>query len=152
MTPNLIPRVLLILSAAAFAACSSENGDGSDATDENHGHAHEGSHGGALIEIGDEVAHVELVHDASTGKVTLYLTGSDTKTPLQIADAPELKLMTADGPKVVATLPAGTDSKGASQFSATDPLLKTDPLKGRISLRIDGKPYSPEIEEANDHK
>ena len=151
MTPNLMPKVLLILSAAAFAACSSENGDGSGA-DQNHGHPHQGSHGGALMEIGDHVAHVELVHDAIAGTVTLYLTGGDAKTPLQIADAPELKLMTAEGPKVVATRPAGTDSKGASQFSATDPLLKTDPLKGRIGLRIDGKPYNPEIEEAHDHK
>lgn len=115
------------------------------------GHAHEGSHGGELIALDGEKAHIEFVHHAVEGKADLYITGPDGKTALPLEKAPELKLMTDEGPKVVKCEPAdGSDGK-ASRFTASDEALKKDPLKGRIALEIDGTPYSPQLPEEHHH-
>ncbi|MFH2001583.1 MAG: hypothetical protein ABIK28_18005, partial [Planctomycetota bacterium] len=83
-----------------------------------HGHAHmEGAHGGTLLEVGDHVAHLELIHDHENGKYVLHVTGEDMKTPLNADNPPLINLKTADGPKQIESRPI----KGASTFEAEDP-------------------------------
>jgi hypothetical protein len=103
-----------------------------------------------LIEVGNGIAHVEFVHDAKAGTVTLYVAGKDPKTPMKLTHAPDLKLTTAKGQEVVNTKPVGGAADGASQFQVTHALLKTDPLEGRITIKIEGKIYNPDI--AHEHK
>jgi len=151
MIPKTIPRLLTIVAACMLVSC------GNDATtsggqDPEHGHAHHGAHGGTLIEVGAEVADVEFIHDPKAGTVTLHVSGKDGKTPLKLTFAPELKLVTKKGPKVLETKPMGGGADGASQFQVTDPLLQVDHLEGRIALKIEGKRYNPEIEAAHEHK
>jgi hypothetical protein len=53
---------------------------------DNHHHAHgeKGPHGGALVAIGDDAAHLEVVLDAETGKLTAYILDAAAEKPLSI--------------------------------------------------------------------
>ena len=52
-----------------------------------HAHAHptEGPHHGALIELGKEDYHAELVHEDATDTVTIYILDSSATKPVPIA-------------------------------------------------------------------
>ncbi|MFN0052783.1 MAG: hypothetical protein ACKV0T_11370 [Planctomycetales bacterium] len=61
----------------------------SEPAEEHHHHSHgeKGPHGGALVAIGDDAAHLEIVLDAETGKVTAYVLDGEAKSPLTIKAA-----------------------------------------------------------------
>lgn len=59
-------------------------------------HEHTAPHGGALIELGEEVAHIELVLDAATGELTAYVLDGEAEAPVRIA-APALTIHLAAG-------------------------------------------------------
>lgn len=45
-----------------------------------HGHEHEAPNGGALVELGEEFAHLELVNDTVNNKIICYVLDGDLKT------------------------------------------------------------------------
>jgi hypothetical protein len=47
-----------------------------------HHHAEKGPHGGTLVAIGDEAAHVEFVLDAEAGVLTAYVLDAEAKKPV----------------------------------------------------------------------
>ncbi|HVW00013.1 MAG TPA: hypothetical protein VHB77_06730 [Planctomycetaceae bacterium] len=104
--------------------------------DHDHDHVHVAPHGGALVELGDHVANLELVLDPATGKLTGYVLDAHAENPLPIAQ-PEIE-MTVDAHKlddagkgtmvsVPLKLVAKSDgeAKEASEFTA-----QSDELKG----------------------
>jgi hypothetical protein len=113
-----------------------------------HGEA-KGLHGGAVLEVGEEAAHIEVVHDEKAGKLTLYILGKDQKTAVALPEAPKLNLKTDKGNLQLATKAVGPKDGAASQFEVTDDALKADPLNGRIALTLDGKKYNVKL--ADDH-
>lgn len=128
-----------------FASCSEEKheaepGKSSAAA---HGHGHKGPHGGHLLEVGDHVAHLEVMHDESAGKMTIYVLGPDAKSAFTGAKAPQVKLTTDSGPKVLSTTAVSGE---AGAFAVTDPALKAHGPEGRISIEIGGKTYNPALE------
>ncbi len=126
-----------------FAAC---------AWAEDHGHDHpKAPHGGVLLEVGKEEAHLEVVHDEKAGKVTLYVLGKDAKTPVAIAAAPKLNLKLEAGPKQFETKAVEPKDGAASQFEATDDALKVHGLTGRVALTIGEKKYNVELKHDHDH-
>jgi len=145
MIPKIVTTLLTTVAACMLASCGDEPAVSSGSGSAETGQAHQGAHGGALIEIGKGIAHVEFLHDAKAGTVTLHVTGKDPKTPMKLTHAPDLKLTTAKGLKVLNSKPVGGAADGASQFHVTDDLLKTDPLEGRITIKIEGKIYNPDI-------
>jgi len=62
-----------------------------EAHDHDHDHDHDAPHGGALVVVGDEEAHVEFVLDPETGKLTAYVLDAHAEDPVPVAH-PELKL------------------------------------------------------------
>jgi hypothetical protein len=152
MMPRTASGLLAIVAACLLAGCGTDAKTAGKTPAPEQGHGHHGAHGGALIEVGDHVAHVEVVHDPKAGSVTLHMVGKDGKTPLKLTHAPDLRLVTTKGPKVLETRPVGGDAEGASRFDVTDPVLQADPLEGRIALEIGSKRYNPELEEAREHK
>jgi hypothetical protein len=111
-----------------------------------HGHGHEGPHGGQLIELGsDEKYHAELVHDDASGTVTVYLLDGEAKAAAPI-DAAEVTLnLVVDGEPKQFKLPASAmddDPEGrSSRFELTDSeLLEAleGGAEGRLSVEIDG--------------
>lgn len=135
--------VLLVLGAAVVCV----------AADEKKEEEHKAPHGGVLLEVGEEVAHLELVHDPKEGTATIYLLDGKAEKAVAIKDAPKLNLMTADGAKQVVTKAVEPDKEGlASQFVAKDDALKADPLKGRIAITIGDKKYNVDIKEPDEHE
>jgi hypothetical protein len=49
-----------------------------------HAHGEKGPHDGALVAIGDGAAHLEVVLDAETGKVTAYVLDGSAQNPVTI--------------------------------------------------------------------
>jgi len=134
-----------------FAGCGGEGVDHTDTGEGGHSHDNICTHGGFLVEGREGAFHIELVHDEKAGSVKFYLTGKEGKNPLPIADAPELKLVTAKGPKVLKSTAVGCTGGESAEFMITDDVLHIDPLVGRVSIKVDGKEYNPEIHDDHDH-
>ena len=141
--------IALLTVLALIAGCDNHDhsGEGTDVDD--HGHSHEaGPHGGPILDLGSG-GHLEVVHDDEAGSVKLYLLGGDMKSPVAIADTPVMKLTTPTGQKVL-TLNAEGELP-ADTFSLTHDALKTGELMGRITIKIEGKTYNPDLEAAHKH-
>jgi hypothetical protein len=112
------------------------------AGDDEHGAA--GPHGGAIVELGNEEYHGEVVVDGKTHTLTVYLFGPDAKTPAPIAAA-EVTVTTEDDKKLVLKAVDAKDGK-ASQFqlddkSQVEALVDAGYLHGSLQFDADGKPY-----------
>lgn len=89
-----------------------------------HAHPTEGPHLGALIELGKEDYHAELVHDEKTDTITVYILDATARKPVPIT-AKELMLNLKAGNKpyqfpLKACPQAGEPAGVASAFGATD--------------------------------
>ncbi len=95
------------------------------------GHEHAAPHGGALVELGEEFAHVELVYDAATDLLTAYVLDGEAENALRVA-APQLELQvvpTGGSPATVVLLARANALSGeavgdTSQFAGPAPALK----------------------------
>tara|TARA_R110002072_G_scaffold65778_19_gene162333 strand:- start:17514 stop:17966 length:453 start_codon:yes stop_codon:yes gene_type:complete len=144
----MMPRLAFSIFLAVCVAACSGNDDHDDHDDHDHsseedaGHSTEGPHGGDLIEVGAEVAHLEVIHDEDAGTITFHVLGPDGKTAMSLADAPELKLTNGDAPQAF-TLVSANDENNA--YTITDDALKVHGPEGRITITLGGKTYNPEL-------
>ena len=132
----------------------------SDDHGHDHGHDHpdHGPHGGDLIELGNEEYHAELVHDEEAGTITIYvLDGSAAKTVAIDAAAVTINLVHEGTPEqyALSATPGDGDAEGkSSRFVSEDEALERNlhaATNPRLSLKIDGKPYSGDIVHDHDH-
>ncbi len=72
-------------------AATAAHGDGDHGDHEGHEHHHhhaeKGPHGGALVAIGEDDAHLEFVLDAGTGTLTAYALDGEAEEPIRIKQA-----------------------------------------------------------------
>lgn len=120
------------------------------------GHAHgPGPHDGTIADWGGGKFHVEFMVDHDKQEATVYVLGSDEKTPSPI-DASEITL-TIKEPSLTATLQAapqdGDPNGKASRFVGThEGLGEVREYEGSMSGVVDGTPYSGNFkEEAHGH-
>lgn len=125
--------------------------------DHDHAHPSEGPHGGALIELGNEEYHAELVHDEAVGTVTIYLLDSTAGNPVRI-DAGEITINASHEGQAeqfqLASNPKESDPEGqSSRFVSSDKELgeHLDHGEARLNVTIDGKPYSGKIPADHGH-
>lgn len=94
-------RPILVLSIVPALLCGGCGSDGksvprvetaSSAPSPDHDHQHEAPHGGALIALGDHVAHIELVLDAAAGVLTTYVLDGEAENAVRV-NAPELEIV-----------------------------------------------------------
>lgn len=122
------------------------------------GHAHGvGPHDGTIADWGGGKYHVEFTVDHTKQQATVYVLGSDEKTPAPI-DAPSLELSIKD-PEMQVTLnasPQEGDPQGkASRFVGThEKLGVVQEYAGTMTGVVDGTPYSGDFKEEahGDHK
>lgn len=115
-----------------------------------------GPHKGPVAEWGQEEYHLEVVADAKTGEVTVYVYGDDDdlhKGTVRAIDAKTLTLsLKTTEPATTVKLeakPAKGDPDGkASVFVVKSDAFKTDKkLVGSISGKVAGKPYTGDFKQ-----
>jgi hypothetical protein len=125
-----------------------------------HGPEHEhgaGPHGGAVADWGGGAYHVEFTVDHEKKEATVYILGSDEKTPAPIKAA-AIQLTIVDPPTEVelAARPLEGESEGtSSRFVGThDTIGIVKEFSGTIGGVIEGTPYSGDFKEEphGDHK
>lgn len=114
-------------------------------------HAHTAPHGGLLVEIGEHVYNLELVRDAATGKLTLFILDGHAENFIR-SEAPSLAVLFTIGGetrglllRAVADQATGETVGNTSEFEseATDWLKGPGPFKGTIkTLSIRGSVFS----------
>ena len=152
--------VAVVTASISFVGCKDAASNAKSATGETHdgdvghhhgaeNHASEGPHHGSLIELGNEEYHAELVHDETTGSVTVYVLDAAITQQVPI-DASEITInVKHDGtPKQfkMAASPDANDTQGkSSRFYTNDKELGehldeegSDP---KLVLTIDGKSF-----------
>lgn len=135
--------MLLIASAALLSACGkSESHQNQQKKPEvAAAHAEHGPHDGELIELGDHVAHLEIVHDEDAGTIALYALDANLK-PTALTEAPVLNLPTDSGPKQVTAI---ARSGSTSDWLFSDPALEGEPEGARLRVVLNGVTYTPEL-------
>jgi len=122
------------------------------------GHTHgAGPHDGTLADWGGGKFHVEFTVDHEKKQATVYILGSDEKTPTPI-DAESIELSIQD-PEMQVTLQAAPqegDPQGkTSRFTGThEKLGVVREYAGTMTGVVDGTPYSGDFKEEahGDHK
>jgi hypothetical protein len=91
-------------------------------------HEHSAPHGGALIELGEEFAHVEIMLDAATGRLTAYALDGEAEKVIRIKQS-EIEVA-VESPAAtiklggVANALTGETADDTSEFSGQSEMLK----------------------------
>lgn len=137
-------RALLVLSLMAGFTLAADDDD------------HVGPHKGPVAEWGEEEYHLEVVADAKTGEVTVYVYGDHKDLHKGKAAAIDSKALTISlkttDPATTVKLepkPAKDDPEGRSSvFVGKNDAFKTDKkLAGTIGGKIGNKPYSGDFKQ-----
>lgn len=159
--PRLLDLSLALVGCLGLVGCGDKEAKPTGKPEAGGGTAdagHKAPHGGELLEFGAEEAHVELVHDAGEGKLTLYVFGSSLDKPLYVAKPTvTLAMKDKDGKATTAEVAlTSTDAKPdgtGHTWTATHDGLKVDPLDGRIRFQVGDKNYQSALEPAgHSHK
>ena len=136
---------LVTLVTLLFSGCSKSHDHGSHG-----GHAHTAPHGGTLVEVGEHAYNLELVRDATAGKLTVYVLDGHAENFVRIA-APSIELIALTGGerrplslKAVANAATGETIGNTSQFEAqADWLTTTSEFPGTIdAIEIKGTRFT----------
>lgn len=159
-----------ILCLAQLAGCSGKSAPSggepntASSTSDDHGHSHAsqgahghgaGPHGGTLADWGGGAYHVEFTVDHDKKEATVYVLGSDEKSPEPVST--DKILLTINVPQLqVDLLPAPLEGEAAGLCSrfvgAHDALATVREFEGTISGVVDGTPYAGNFkEETGDH-
>lgn len=108
-------------------------------------HEHSAPHGGTLIELGEEFAHVEIVLDAATGRLTAYALDGEAEKAIRIKQS-EIEIAVENPAATiklggVANALTGETADDTSEFSGQserlkgatdfDAVIKTISIKGK---------------------
>lgn len=122
-------------------------------------HAHgAGPHGGTVADWGGGKYHVEFTVDHDAKEATIYLLGTDEKTPAPATVADGTLLLTIREPAFQVDLVAkpldGETGGAASRYAGKhDSLGIVREFAGTISGVVDGTPYAGDFEEhAHEHE
>ena len=132
-------------------------GEGEGAHETHAHHEHTAPHGGTLVVLGDEFAHVEFVLEKSTGKLTGYVLDSEAEKPIRLTENTiELKINQLNSEQAlalqlnaVANVLTGETEGDSSQFEGQSDALAgvtefhaeiaSIAVKGQIFTDIDFK-------------
>lgn len=131
---------LALLLAATLVACHKDEHH-ADEHEHDHGHTHEPLFGGALTELGDHEANLEVKLDAATGELTIYLL--DAHAASTVRSKQETMAVTIEpegGEPFALTLPqipsalSGEKVGDSSTYRLQDERLKgMDHLHGKVA-------------------
>lgn len=153
---------LAVLGALALGGCDGggagrdggheHGGDGHDHDhdhDQGRAHVHAAPHGGSLIVLEEEVLNAELLVDASTGAVSLWVLDGHCESPVRVTQKEVALTVNVGGTARTVRLDAVADALtgetvgDTSQFAATDDELRgVASFSGTIqSLSVGGRSF-----------
>lgn len=114
--------------AASTATSAASPATTADAVKKESGHEHSAPHGGTLVELGEEFAHLEVVLDAATGKLTIYVLDGEAEKAVRIKQN-EIEITTINPAAViklsgVANSLTGETANDTSEFAGQSNVLK----------------------------
>lgn len=149
-----------LLIALVWAGCKSDSAESKppvaaaspaatqEAPKSDTGHEHTAPHGGLLVELGEEFAHLEIVLDSATGKLTAYALDGEAEKAVRIKQ-PGIEIQLKDPAKAVtltgvANSLTGETASDTSEFSSEAGVLKgRTEFDGTIkAVTIKGKQFS----------
>ena len=145
---TLIRPTLAALILCTLAACAKKDDHaGHDHSAENK-HAHTAPHGGTLVEIGEHAYNLELLRDATTGKLTAWILDGHAENFVRIKTQ-TLELVAMPGGKftpltlqAVANPSTGETVGDTSQFEVQADWLKTTiNFSGIFTVEIKGTKF-----------
>jgi len=155
-TCSIKPLCVSILTATLALSLGSSR---ALAAEEQHAHPEKGPHKGALIELGEEEYHAEILHDDEKHTVTIYVLDAHAENAVLI-DSKEILLNLRNGRKATQFKLAAAPLKGERTGLASRFVLKSEALckllddhdtDARLSLKIKGKSYIGKIPHDHDH-
>lgn len=148
---------LAFLLTATLACTACGGGGGEPAQDhaahdhdhDEHGHHHVAPHGGTLVVLGDEFAHIELLLDPKTGKLQMYSLGAHAEQGVPLDHGQLTLSITTPATSFdlllegVASQLTGETRGHTSVFSGTsDKLIGVAEFEGKLPLlRIRGTDF-----------
>lgn len=113
------------------------------------GHEHTAPHNGTLVAFGEEFAHVELVLDKATGKLTAYTLDGEAEKGVAV-EQPEMEIaITKPSAMTVKLMAVESTLSGSKKGAATEFSGQADGLKGLSNfeasiklITIKGKPFN----------
>ena len=155
------PKAFSLVAVALIVGCSQQSttqattepkaSSQSVAEESSATHSHgSGPHGGTIADWGGGTFHVEFTVDHDQKVATVYILGSDAKTPAPIKS--DKLLLSINEPQFQVELlakPLEGESEGsASRFASLhDNLGKVQEFTGTISGEVEGKPYAGDFKE-----
>ena len=130
------------MAALTLAACSgcSRGGNAGDAAPRMH--QHHPPHGGTPIVLGDEVFHLEMVRDADTGTLDIYVLDGEMEEFIRCGETSFQVDIPGAGPdhalvfRPVANQATGERAGDSSQFEARADWVRTTPSFDGVLRRI----------------
>uniref|UniRef100_A0A7C2JYF3 Lipoprotein n=1 Tax=Schlesneria paludicola TaxID=360056 RepID=A0A7C2JYF3_9PLAN len=119
------------------------------AAHDDHGHVHgesaEGPHHGALVELGEEEFHAEIVVDGKAHSLKLYLLGPDAKTAASTA-ASEATIAVEDGPTLTLKAVEGQPEGMNTVFEVVDEkavhdIAEAEFIHGELKITVGEKEF-----------
>ena len=105
--------IAVALASLGFLCGCERRSDHAEGAGHHHTHQHTAPHGGILREVGDHQFNVELVHDATTGTLTLYALDAHAENFVRIAmPAIELSVVVGGQARVLTLLPVANAATG----------------------------------------
>jgi hypothetical protein len=149
---NRFARIFLIFGVGVLCGCSQQADQAGTAESDDGDHTHTAPHGGQLVELGDHAASLEVVVNAATGALDLYVLDAHAEGYVRLP-APALTVglkWKGTTEPIVVELPAvanpltGETAGNTSRFSAIIPQLvgKTDVDLTVSRIEIGGALYS----------
>jgi hypothetical protein len=136
------------LVLGALAACRHKDDHAGHAHSAHAAHAHTAPHGGTLVEIGEHAYNLELLRDATTGKLTAWMLDGHAENFVRV-QAQTLELIAMPGGKftpltlhAVANPSTGETVGDTSQFEVQADWLKTTAnFSGIFTVEIKGTKF-----------
>jgi|SRR5581483_10139307 len=163
--PVLTSSVIVLICTTLTGGCSARkdtppsksDAKASKKAEDHHGEHGTGPHGGAVADWGGGKYHVEFTVDHDKQEATVYILGSDEKTPVPIKAKDGELLLTIKEPAFQAVLKANPqkgDSDGlASAFTGKHKNLGiVREFAGTISGEVGGTPFVGDFREESPKK
>ena len=128
----------LILMTTMMASVLAHGSADADANHNGHGHEHTAPHGGTLVVLGDEFAHLELVLDPEYGTLRGYVLDGEAENPVRLEQENiEIRIAVPDtaGNVPASELPLGLSAvynilTGEKKGDTSEFAVRSEKLKG----------------------